>query len=154
MKKILIINLLFFLLLGCGFKPIYSKNKKFDFYIESLNFNNSDRELANFIKTNLNNYMINNNGRKFKIEASIDFNKKSISKDISGNTEEYELSSILNFVISSNELSKKLSYQQVSRMKNLTDEFKELQYERSIKKNMAQSISSRLLMQLSILNAN
>ena len=118
MKKILIINLLFFLLLGCGFKPIYSKNKKFDFYIESLNFNNSDRELANFIKTNLNNYMINNNGRKFKIEASIDFNKNSISKDISGNTEEYELSSILNFVISSNELSKKLSYQQVSRMKN------------------------------------
>ena len=154
MKKILIINLLFFLLLGCGFKPIYSKNKKFDFYIESLNFNNSDRELANFIKTNLNNYMINNNGRKFKIEASIDFNKNSISKDISGNTEEYELSSILNFVISSNELSKKLSYQQVSRMKNLTDEFKELQYERSIKKNMAQSITSRLLMQLSILNAN
>ena len=154
MKKILIINLLFFLLLGCGFKPIYSKNKKFDFYIESLNFNNSDRELANFVKTNLNNYMINNNGRKFKIEASIDFNKNSISKDISGNTEEYELSSILNFVISSNELSKKLSYQQVSRMKNLTDEFKELQYERSIKKNMAQSISSRLIMQLSILNAN
>ena len=154
MKKILIINLLFFLLLGCGFKPIYSKNKKFDFYIESLNFNNSDRELANFIKTNLNNYMINNNGRKFKIEASIDFNKNSISKDISGNTEEYELSSILNFVISSNELSKKLSYQQVSRMKNLTDEFKELQYERSIKKNMAQSITSRLLMQLSMLNAN
>ena len=154
MKKILIINLLFFLLLGCGFKPIYSKNKKFDFYIESLNFNNSDRELANFVKTNLNNYMINNNGRKFKIEASIDFNKKSISKDISGNTEEYELSSVLNFVISSNELSKKLSYQQVSRMKNLTDEFKELQYERSIKKNMAQSISSRLIMQLSILNAN
>jgi outer membrane lipopolysaccharide assembly protein LptE/RlpB len=153
-KKILIINLLFFLLLGCGFKPIYSKNKKFDFYIESLNFNNSDRELANFVKTNLNNYMINNNGRKFKIEASIDFNKNSISKDISGNTEEYELSSILNFVISSNELSKKLSYQQVSRMKNLTDEFKELQYERSIKKNMAQSISSRLIMQLSILNAN
>ena len=154
MKKVLIINLVFFLILGCGFKPIYSKDKKFDFYIDTINFHNSDRELAAFIKTRLNNYMMNNNGKKYRIEASVDFNKNPISKDISGVAEAYELSSMLNFVILSDGLNKTISYREISRMKNLADEFEELQYERSIKKSMAQSIASRLLMQLSILNAN
>ena len=154
MKKNLLTILLFFLLLGCGFSPIYSTDKKVDFYIESIDFNNSDKELANFIKINLNNYLRKNNGKKFKIEASIDFNKNSISKDALGNSEEFELSSIFNFVISGDELNKSLSFKEVARMNNLADEFKELQYERGVKKNMAQSITSLLLMQLSILNAN
>ena len=154
MKKILITNLLCLLLLGCGFTPMYSVNKKVSFYIESINFNNSDKELAGFIKSNLNNYLIKNNGKKFKINASINYSKNSISKDVSGNTEEYELSSTLNLLISQGELNKSVLIKEVSRMKNFTDEFEELQYERNAKESMARSITSRLLMQLSVINAN
>jgi hypothetical protein len=140
--------------LGCGFTPMYSVNKKVSFYIESINFNNSDKELAGFIKSNLSNYLIKNNGKKFKINASINYSKNSISKDVSGNTEEYELTSTLNLLISQGELNRSVLIKEVSRMKNFTDEFEELQYERSAKESMARSITSRLLMQLSVINAN
>ena len=154
MKKILLLNLLFFILIGCGYTPMYSANKKVNFYIESINFENSDREISNFIKTNLSNYLSENDGKKFKIDASIDYSKNSISKNTSGKTDEYELSFEVNFLISYDDQNKSLLIKEVSRMKNFTDEFEELQYERSIKKNMARSITSRLTMQLSLINAN
>ena len=154
MKKILITNLLFFLLLSCGFAPIYSSNKKINFYIESINFKNSDKELSNFIKSNLNNYLLDNNEKKFKIEATINYNKNSISKNSRGNTEEYEISSISTFRIFQGELNKTIQFKDVNIMKNFADEFEEMQYEKNVKKSMARSISSRLLMQLSTINAN
>ena len=154
MKKILILNLLFFILIGCGFTPMYSANKKVNFYIENISFDDGDIELSNLIRSNLNNYLTTNNGRKFTIETSIDYTKNSISKNSVGNTEEYELISITNFIILYDNMSKSLQIKETSRMKNFDDEFSELEYEKNLKRNMARSISSRLIMQLSIIYAN
>jgi len=102
----------------------------------------------------LNNYFIKNNGKKFIIESSIDYKKNSISKNSSGKTEEYELSSILTLIVTHDELSKSFQIKETFRMKNFSDEFKEIQFERNSKKNMARSITSRLLMQLSLFDVN
>ena len=154
MKKFLFLNLIFFLLLGCGFTPMYSANKKVNFYIENISFDDGDIELSNLIRSNLNNYLTTNNGRKFTIETSIDYTKNSISKNSAGNTEEYELISITNFIILYDNMSKSLQIKETSRMKNFNDEFSELEYEKNLKRNMARSISSRLIMQLSIIYDN
>lgn len=154
MKKFLFLNLIFFLLLSCGFTPMYSANKKVNFYIENISFDDGDIELANLIKSNLSNYLTTNNGRKFKIETSIDYTKKSIGKNSAGNTEEYELSLVTNFIIFYDNISKSLQIKETSRMKNFNDEFSELEHEKNLKKSMARSISSRLIMQLSIIYAD
>ena len=154
MKKFLFLNLIFFLLLSCGFTPMYSTNKKVNFYIENISFDDGDIELSNLIRSNLNNYLTTNNGRKFTIETSIDYTKNSISKNSAGNTEEYELTSITNFIILYDNISKSLQIKETSRMKNFDDELSELEYEKNLKRNMARSISSRLIMQLSIIYAN
>ena len=154
MKKIFLTNLLFFLLLGCGFTPMLSKNKNVSFYIESLNFNNGDRELTSYIKANLDRYLMDNNGKSFKIEGSVDYNKNSISKNSASNTEEYEISAISTIQIFHNGLAKTVVLREDFIMENFGDEFEEMKYEKNIKKSMARSISSKLLMQLSMINAN
>lgn len=154
MKKTLILNLLFFLLLGCGFAPMYSVNKKVDFYIENISFNDGDKELASYIRSNLNNYFQGNEGRKFQIDASINYKKNSISKDSAGNTEEYELSSIFTFIILGDGLNKSIQIKESSRMKNLEDEFSEIEFEKNLKKSMARLTVSRLIIQLSLIDAN
>ena len=53
MIKSSIIILILFFMQSCGYVPLYSKNQKIDFYIQSINFNSSDKELANFIKSDL-----------------------------------------------------------------------------------------------------
>ena len=53
-KKNLII-LIFMFLNSCGFTPIYVNNSNLNFSIEQINYI-GDRELNNFLKTNLNKY--------------------------------------------------------------------------------------------------
>jgi len=154
MRKIYLTIIFFLFLQSCGYAPIYSTNKKVDFYIESINFENGDSELFNYIDLNLNNYTNKNDGKKYKIDASVQYLKTVISKNTAGEVEEYELISNISFTISSLKEVKKVDMNEIFKMNNFDDEFEERQYEKEIKKNMARSIVSRLILQLSRINDN
>lgn len=154
MKKIFSMCVCFLLLQGCGYTPIYSQNQKLNYYIEDISFNDGDPDLVFFIKNNLKNYLIKNDNQKFQISAIVNYSKSTISKNSAGDTDEYELSSIIEFIISSEKREKKLQVKETLRIKNLDDEFEEKNYERNAKKNMARSSTSKLLMQLSRFNDN
>ena len=154
MKKILIIYLFSLLLQSCGYVPIYANNQKVDFYIEEIRFDDGDRDLTTYLKNNLNSYFVIRGNKKYKIDTSIDYTKNSVSKNSKGDTVEYELIAIVKFEITSEDFSKELVIKENLKMNNFSDEFEERQYEKTIKQNMARSISSKLLMQLSMINAN
>ena len=101
MKKVILLYACFLILQSCGYTPIYSKNQKVDYYIENISFNDSDSDLTFFIRDNLRNYLIKNNNQKFKITVLIDYSKSPISKNSLGETDEYQLSSIIEFIITS-----------------------------------------------------
>ena len=155
MKKFLLIYLLVATLNACGYAPIYSNNQKINFYIESIEFDDGDKDLANFIKNNLNNYLNITNDKKIKIKASIEYKKNSLSKNSAGETEEYELSAYVLFNIE-NENNKKteIKVKETFKMNNFSDEFEEAEYERTIKQTMSRSIASKLIIRLSRLNDN
>lgn len=152
-KKYSIIILFFLLLHSCGYSPIYSKNQKIDFFIETIELV-GDNELKNFININLNNYSLKNNSKAFKIYGSINYQKNSISKNITGEIDEYNLVAEALFTIEIKDNKKILRINEKNIMNNFTDEFEELRYETIIKQNMAKSITSKLLLQLSKFNAN
>ena len=152
-KKYSIIILFFLLLHSCGYSPIYSKNQKIDFFIETIELV-GDNELKNFININLNNYSLKNNSKAFKIYGSINYQKNSISKNITGEIDEYNLVAEALFTIEIKDNKKILRINEKNIMNNFTDEFEELRYEAIIKQNMAKSITSKLLLQLSKFNAN
>ena len=152
-KKYSIIILFFLLLHSCGYSPIYSKNQKIDFFIETIELV-GDNELNNFININLNNYSLKNNSKAFKIYGSINYQKNSISKNITGEIDEYNLVAEALFTIEIKDNKKILRINEKNIMNNFTDEFEELRYETIIKQNMAKSITSKLLLQLSKFNAN
>ena len=154
MKKYSIIILILFFIQSCGYVPIYSKNQKIDFYIQSVNFNSSDKELANFIKSDLSNYFKKNAGKSFIISATIDYQKTSVSKSAEAITEEYNLISNALFQINTENIDKKITISETYKMNNFDDEFEERKYEQTIKKNMARSIVSKLILQLTRFNVN
>jgi outer membrane lipopolysaccharide assembly protein LptE/RlpB len=154
MKKPSIIILILFFMQSCGYVPMYSKNQKVDFYIQSINFNSSDRELANFIKSDLNNYLKKKTGKNFIITASINYQKTVISKSAEAIAEEYNLISTVLFQINSENVDKEIAINETYKMNNFNDEFEERKYEQTIKKNMARSIVSKLIIQLTRFNVN
>ena len=154
MKKIIIIYLFLLLLQSCGYVPIYANNQKVDFYIEEIKFDDGDRDLSTYLKNNLNAYFIIKGNKKYKIDTSIDYTKNSVSKNSAGDTVEYELIAIVRFEITSEDFSKELIIKENLKMNNFSDEFEERQYEKTVKQNMARSISSKLLTQISRFNVN
>ena len=154
MKKFLLIYLLALALHACGYAPMYAGNQKVDFYIENIEFDNGDKDLANFIKTNLNNYLVVKDSKKFKIKTSIEYVKNSLSKNSAGETEEYELSSYVIFDVESEGKNFEIKIKETFKMNNFSDEFEELEYERVVKQTMSRSIASKLIIRLSRLNDN
>lgn len=154
MKKIIIIYLFFLLLQSCGYVPMYANNQKVDFYIEEIKFDDGDRDLSTYLKNNLNAYFVIKGNKKYKIDTTIDYTKNSVSKNSKGDTVEYELIAIVKFEITSEDFSRELVIKENLKMNNFADEFEERQYEKTIKQNMARSISSKLLTQVSRFNVN
>jgi hypothetical protein len=133
---------------------MYSKNQKVNFYIKSVEFTESDKDLANYLKLNLNNYFEKKDGSEYIIDANISYKKTIASKDSTGEIEEYNLSSVAKFIIKSNNFSKTININESFKMENFSDEFQEKEYEDDIKKNIARTMTSKLLFQLSRFDVN
>ena len=71
--KIIFISLIF-LLSNCGFSPIYMKNTNDNFSIENVIYN-GDRDLNNFLKTDLKKYKNADASKKIYIEAISEYKK-------------------------------------------------------------------------------
>ena len=147
-KKIIIISLIFFLT-NCGFTPIYLNNTDVNFSIEQVDYL-GDKELNNFLKTNLNNYKNIESDNKIFIEVSSDYKKIILSKDGSGEVTNYQLMVEATFLIKP--INKKIKISEKKIMESKTDKFEEARYEREMKLNFASSISDKLKSELIIIN--
>ena len=145
-KNILIISLIF-ILTNCGFSPIYLNNKNVNFSIEEINYK-GDRELNNFLKTNLSKYKKTQIDNKYFIDAESKFNKIILSKDGAGEVTNYQLEAEIIFLLKSSDKKIKITEKKI--MKSISDKFEEAKYEKSIKQNFASSIANKLVSELII----
>jgi hypothetical protein len=143
-KNIIIISLIFFLT-NCGFAPIYLNNAKVNYSIEQINYE-GDRELNNFLKTNLNQYKNEKNKNKIYIEANSIFEKIVLSKNGAGDITSYQLKAEVIFLVKP--LNKKIKITEKKIMNIMDDKFEEARYERSTKQSFASSISNKLSSEL------
>ena len=145
-KKILYISLIF-ILTNCGFTPIYLKNTNVNFSIEQVTYE-GDRDLNNFLKTNLNQYKNQNVDNKITIEVDSIYRKVILSKDGTGEVANYQLEAEVLFLIKPS--NKKIKITEKKIMDSMDDKFEEARYERTIKQNFASSISNKLSLELII----
>ena len=145
-KNIIILSLIFFLS-SCGFTPIYIKNKNTNFSIEQINIT-GDRELNNFLKTNLYQYKNEKVDNKIFIEAVSVYKKIILSKDGTGEVTNYQLEAEVTFLIKP--MNKEIKITEKKIMDSINDKFEEARNERLIKQSFASSISNKLSSELII----
>ena len=153
-KKIISILIVFNLVSHCGFTPIHSSKIKSNFSISSLEFE-GERIINNYLKQNLNKYKNDKSDKKFKIKIISQYKKVILSKNTAANTVNYELSSEVNFIISSGgKVVKELIAVEKRILDKNDDNFEEQKEERITKQNFASSMSNKLVTELSLLNDN
>ena len=147
-KKILIFLFILTGLNSCGFSPIYTDNLNKNFNIQIIE-KSGDRDSNNFIELNLKNYLNDKNENKFVLKIYTEVQKDSIAKDTSGKTTDYELEVISNFQITYKDNVKNVKITESFSYKSIDDKLTELNYEKSIKKNISSIIVQKLLSHLS-----
>ena len=144
-KKNIIIISLIFILNSCGYTPIYLKNTNVNFSIEEINYT-GDRELNNFLKTNLYQYKNKDVDNKIFIEVISEYKKITLSKDNTGEVTNYQLEAEVTFSIKP--MNKEIKITEKKIMVSMNDKFEEARYERTIKQNFASSISNKFVSEL------
>ena len=144
--KIIFISLIF-LLANCGFSPIYVKNTNNNFSIENVIYN-GDRELNNFLKTNLNQYKNEGANKKVYIEAISKYKKIILTKNTTGKITNYKLIAEVTFLIKSTD--RKINIIEERVINTMNDKFEEARKEKAIKQSFASSISKKLVSELVI----
>jgi len=145
-KNIIFLFLIFFLT-NCGFTPVYLKNSNVNFSVEQVNYT-GDRELNNFLKTNLNKFKNEKNDNKIYIEANSIYKKIVLSKDGAGEVTNYQLEAEVIFLIKP--LNKEIIIKEKKNMNSMNDKFEEARKERLVKQSFASSISSKLISEIII----
>jgi len=127
---------------------MYSSTNKTNFYLKEINLK-GDEFIIKEVKNNLNNFSQNNSEKKISINGKITYTKNSQTKNLAGDTTQYRLNALSEFSLKTLNEEINFSFKESFDMKNFDDEFEEKNYENSIKKNFAGSISSRILLQIS-----
>ena len=147
-KKFIFLIILNFSLLSCDYSPIYSNNNNYNFYIENIS-QEGNSEINSLIRSKLKKYQFVNDAKKVSINNVSTFEKKSQSKNKSGNTDQYLLNLEVKFLVKSSDNEKNFILKEKFIMKNFTNEFDEKNYERTIKNNMTELIVNKLIIELS-----
>ena len=148
MKKFLLIFLFFFT--ACGYSPIYKGILETNFEIQLQNLN-GDNYINNGIKNNLLKYIKKENSNKilYNLNISTKYEKKSISKNLTGETTSYELKVTSSVNINSEKLKDEIIIIEKFNMNKIDDNFEEKEYENTLKNNFANSISRKIVAKLS-----
>lgn len=150
-KKILI--LVFFLLSACGYTPLYKGFSDINFQIELINLT-GDRIISNYIRNDLFRYLKKDGSKKilFKLNINTEYDKIGITKNTAGNDTSYELKAETTIYINSEAIEDeglKLIIVEKFNMNNMADNFKEKEYEQTIKINFANSIVNKIISRIS-----
>ena len=149
MKKIISIFLVL-LLNAFGFQPIYNSNNIEQFSLKILS-TEGDREINNFISRNLRIYTNDLYEKNYSLKINSNYKKNILTKNKQGKATDYQLTISTNFEISSEKNNSTIEIIKNFNIKNLDDSFQEKEYERSIKQNLVNIITSELINKISLM---
>ena len=146
-KKIIII-ISFFLLLSCGYKPIFSSSKA-NFSITEIELFGK-KNIGSKIKKNLNIYKnIENKNIFYNLKINSDQKKTVVTKDAKGDSKIFEIQVLVNLtILENNKIKNKKNFKENFTYNNSTDKFSLKQYEKNIEENLIEKIVEKIIIYL------
>ena len=136
---------IFFLIVNCGYQPIFS-GKKVNFGIENLNYDKNNK-IDSAINDNLKNYKnLENKDKILDLEISSKINKITTSLDDRGDPKSFRLELEIKTIFKKdNKLLDKKSFSKSHDYNNSTNKFDLKKYENSVKENLIGKITEEII---------
>ena len=149
LKKIFFIILLFSSLSNCDYKPVYSNQNKVDYRIVIKSFT-GDKDINNLISETLKRNSKENSNKILIISLHTKYSKNTLARNNAGTITDYQANVISKFTIEKENNSEIFTMIEKFNFQKMTDKYEEKNYERTIKKNLANSISQKLMLRISV----
>ena len=149
LRKIIFIILSLNLLAHCEYKPVYSKQNNAGVKIMISGFT-GDKDINNFIASNVNRSSKKDSSKIIKINFNTNYTKKILAKNSAGTITDYQSDVVTTFVIRKNDNTENFVVRDKFNFKKMTDKYEEKNYELNIKRNLANSISQKLILRLAV----
>ena len=149
-KKNFIKIIFIFLLASCGYSPMLSTMDNKILNIEVVS-HEGDKEINQVLRSKLK-FHRNENEELIKISINSSYKKKDLSKNLTGKVEDYKIKATTSFIVSRNKNEKNFSFSEEYTIKNFDDDFEERNYEKKIRRNVANINYQKLMLQLYKLN--
>ena len=133
----------------CDYKPVYSQQNKVDFKIIITSFT-GDKEINNLISTILKKNSKINSNKILNISFDTKYMKNILARNTAGTITDYQANVITEFTIEKENNSENFSVNEKFNFPKMTDKYEEKNYEQTIKKNLANSISQKLILRLAV----
>jgi outer membrane lipopolysaccharide assembly protein LptE/RlpB len=145
MKKIILL-IVFTMIYGCGYTSVLKNQNQQDIKISIKNIE-GDFQTNNFIKNQIKLSSNPSSSKNFDVNILSKYDKIIIAKDSAGVATDYKINISLNItILSKNNI--KINYNDSINIKNNSENFEQIEYEREIKKNFASDVKDKLILYL------
>jgi len=148
-RGIILLTTIIFLTISCDYQPVYKGVKKLNLNLEIKEIE-GDNSINSIIQSELKKYSSKDKQKNYLIKILSNYDKISISKDITGKVSIYRSTIIVNFDITDNDNkeSKKITIERSFTLKNYLNNFEQINYENTLKKNSSKSIADEFAKKL------
>ncbi len=147
MKKLYLL-LCIILISSCGYNPVYKNITKDEFKI-TIQKMEGDKNINNLLRTQIKRYSNENSTKNFILNINSIYTKSTTSKDKTGRATDIQINLKTEFEILINNKNKKIHFEESINVENSTDSYAQRTYENEINNNFINSITNKLLIQLS-----
>ena len=133
----------------CDYKPVYSNQNKVDYKIIITSFT-GDKEINNLINSTIKRNSKETSNKTLNISFDTKYTKNILAKNAAGTITDYQAEVITKFTIKKENNSESFSVNEKFNFQKMADKYEEKNYEQTIKKNLANSISQKLILRLAI----
>ena len=109
-----------------------------------------DKEINNLITSTIKRNNNESSNKTLNISFDTKYTKNILAKNAAGTITDYQANVITKFNIQRKDGSENFSINEKFNFKKMTDKYEEKNYERTIKKNLADSISQKLILRLNV----
>ena len=149
MKNIITL-LLFLLLLQCGYKAVYNKDNLSNIKI-SVRELNGDTTLNNIINSKLKKYSSIETEKVYVVDVNTSISKSILSKNTTGEATKLKLNAKMSFKVFFDETSQSFVFKESINIDNLSDKYKQNNYENLIKRNFVDTVIDKLVIKINMI---
>lgn len=150
LKKILLPLLFLIIVNNCDYSPVYLKGENTKLNINIIEAK-GDAEINKVIENEISEIANNDYSKVINIKINTNYVRTILARNSKGTPTDFELKATSRFELTNSDKAQNFTIEEKFNYKKMSNSYEQSNYEKNIKKNLASSITRKLILRLNII---